>query len=389
MDGSGPAIAVIPAEAPAGSRDRLRAALLPDEPVPDGTAVIVATSGSTGDPAGVVLPAHALRAAAEAFTQRSGVPRGHRWVAALPLHSIGGLMVAVRALVAGDVPVAVDSLGGAARFTVDGFAAATERARALGSQDGRPLAVSLVPPMLAALDAAQQEGWDLLSAYDAVLVGGAAAPRSLVERLRGLGVRIRLSYGMSETCGGVVFDGRPLAGTHVRADEEGRLRIRGPQVALGYRRGRDSWRWSSDSEGIREFTTSDVGVVHGDGTVEVTGRCDDIVQVGGSAVSLPAVREALQADPRVAAAEVVALPAEAWGAEVVAFVVPAAVSEPDGVPAEPDIARELAAHVVEALGRPARPRAFHLVPELPMLGSGKVDRHALVDMAADPLSSGR
>ena len=87
--------------------------------------MVAATSGSTGNPAGVLLPASALRAAARGFAERAGQPEGHRWVAALPLHHAGGLMVAVRSVVAGTSPVAMASLGGAAPFTVDAFAAAT------------------------------------------------------------------------------------------------------------------------------------------------------------------------------------------------------------------------------------------------------------------------
>ena len=148
-------------------------------------------------------------------------------------------MVAVRSVVAGTSPVALASLGGAAPFSVEAFASATAHAVELSAQDARPLAVSLVPPMLAILDAAGADGWDLLAEYDAVLVGGAATAKTLVDRLLFAGVHVFTSYGMTETCGGAVFDRRPLDGVQVEVEPDGRLAISGEQVALGYRDGRD------------------------------------------------------------------------------------------------------------------------------------------------------
>lgn len=378
LESTGPAVALVPAAGPDGVRERIVAAVAPGRPVPADVAVVAATSGSTGEPAGVLLPGSALRAAALALAAHTQVPHGHRWVAGLPLSSVGGLMVAVRALVAGCPPVAMASLGGARRFDVEGFAAATDRARALSARDGRALATSLVPAMLALLDAAGEDGHGLLAAYDLVLVGGAAAPPTLVSRLRAAGVRVRLSYGMTETCGGAVIDGRPLPGVTVTEGAGGRLRIGGAQVALGYRDGRWPERWSVAPDGSRAFTTADLGRVGPDGLVTVTGRADDVVQVGGTSVSLAAVRAAVLADARVADAEVVAVPDLTWGSRIVAFVVASPIGA--GVDAG-RLADELPLAVQQALGRAAAPREVHVVAGLPLLASGKVDRRALRDRA--------
>jgi O-succinylbenzoic acid--CoA ligase len=279
------------------------------------------------------------------------------------------------------VPVA--SLGGAAPFTVEAFANATDQAVALASSDGTPLAVSLVPAMLATLDAAGSEGVALLRAYDAVLVGGAAAPRRLVARLREAGVRLRRSYGMTETCGGVVFDGRPLPGTVLDSTADGRLRVRGEQVALGYRDGRAAERWSLAPDGSRCFLTGDLGSVAPDGEVRVIGRVDDVVQVGGASVALGAVARVLRDDARVADAEVVALPDGRLGSRLVALVVAvpgASTGEPTG-----QLGASLADLVADELGRAARPRHVELVATLPMLASGKPDRAALLELAAAAL----
>ena len=322
LAGSGPAIAPMPTTGSPEYLARIRAALMPGEPVPHEVAVVAATSGSTGNPAGVLLPAAALRSAARAFASRTGAPDGHQWVAALPLQHAGGLMVAVRSVVAGTSPVAVDSLGGACAFSLDGFGEATQRAVRLGHVDERPLAVSLVPPMLALLDAAGPTGWDLLCAYDAVLVGGAATPKALADRLLFAGVHLYTSYGMTETCGGAVVDGRALPGVTVGRAPDGRFTVCGDQVALGYRDGREPERWSTGGGATRCFTSDDIGVLAPDGSIHVEGRIDDVTQVGGTSVSLRTVRDHLLADPRVAQAEVVALPDDRWGASLVAVVVP-------------------------------------------------------------------
>lgn len=380
LAGSGPAVALLPGTGSAAYRAAIAAAVRPGDPVPAGVAVVAATSGSTGEPAGVLLPGTALRAAAAGFAALTGRPHGHRWVAALPLHHAGGLMVAVRAVVAGSDPVAVDSLGGAGPFTVAGFAAATAAARARSEADGRPLAVSLVPPMLAALDAAGAAGWDLLAEYDAVLVGGGASPRDLIDRALSMGVHVRRSYGMTETCGGAVFDGWPLDGVTVAAGPDGRLRVCGPQVAVGYRDDRHPERWV-EARGVRCFLTDDLGEVGPDGSVSVHGRVDDVVQVGGASVSLGAVARVLRTDPRVADAQVVAVPDRAFGASPVAMVVPVAGALTQGdVPALADL-------VAAALGRAARPRAVALLPALPMLESGKPDRAALAAIAQQVLAA--
>jgi O-succinylbenzoic acid--CoA ligase len=265
---------------------------------------------------------------------------------------------------------------------VEAFASATAHAVELSAQDARPLAVSLVPPMLAILDAAGADGWDLLAEYDAVLVGGAATAKTLVDRLLFAGVHVFTSYGMTETCGGAVFDRRPLDGVQVEMEPDGRLAISGEQVALGYRDGRDPDRWSTDRHGHRRYLTDDLGQVDADGLISVEGRADDVVQVAGASVSLGAVRSALEAHAAVRAAAVVAIPDPEWGSRLVAAVVPADPAEAQAT-GRPSLAEHLGDLVDRSLGRAARPRQIHLVEALPLLESGKVDRRAMVEWAND------
>ncbi len=410
LAGTGPAIAPLPAQAPSGLRERLLRALRPDDPVPGGVAAILATSGSTADPRGVLLPTSAIASAATALGRALGrAPGGHQWVAALPLHSAGGFMVVARAILAGVPPVPMSSLGGARRFSIDDLAAATADAQRRSLRDGLPLAISVVPTMLARVIEAGQDAIDVLARYDLVLVGGSAADPGVLASLRSAGVGVRASYGMTETCGGAVLDGVPLPGVDVRVDPDGHVRISGRQVALGYRGGGRSADWSTGAGGFREFRTSDVGRVE-DGLVVLRGRADEIVQVSGTSVDLAAICRVIRADPDVADAELVALPDAVWGAQVIAVIVPrpgitedaatvprpATSSEPsttanataDTAPSAaqralpPGMAERLAHAVGETLGPSAQPRRLVMLDAIPQLPAGKPDRRALLRLLA-------
>ncbi len=138
----------------------------------------------------------------------------------------------------------LDLYGG---FDTGAFSAATGRLDPAGRRY-----TALVPTQLhRLLDA----GADL-TAYDAILLGGAAAPAPLVERAVAAGARVVLTYGMSETCGGCVYDGVPLDGVDVAVDSDGRITIGGPVVFAGYRLRPDL---TADALVDGRFVTSDLG----------------------------------------------------------------------------------------------------------------------------------
>jgi O-succinylbenzoic acid--CoA ligase len=312
--------------------------------VDDDVCLVVPTSGSTGEPKGALLSAAALTASATATSARLG--GDGRWLLALPPTHIAGLQVLIRSLLAGTTPVVLG----------DDFAAATE---ALGS--GRRY-TSLVPTQLRRL--LDSDASAALTSYDAVLVGGAAAPEALVARAREAGVRVVTTYGMSETSGGCVYDGEPLDG--VRVDVTGGvIRLGGPVLASGYRL-RPDLTAAAFADGW--FTTNDLGELRG-GRLTVIGRADDVVVTGGEKVAPAAVEAALSTHPAVAEAVVVGVPDDEWGQRVVAVVrlVP-------GARLALDEARE---HVAAVLPRAAAPRELRVVDALPLLASGKPDRAAL------------
>ena len=352
----GPAVLPLPAGAEGG---RLRAALHPDEPVADGVALVVPTSGSTGEPKGVELTAAALAASAAATETRLGGPG--RWLLALPVTHVAGLQVVLRALRAGTLPVALPALRpapGAAAFAAD-FVTGTST---LGG--GRRF-TSLVPTQLRRLLDAGPAALDALRSYDAVLLGGAAAPPGLVDGARSAGARIVVTYGMSETCGGCVYEGVPLDGVTVDLAADGRVRLGGPVLARGYRL-RPELTAAAFAGG--RFTTGDVGRLDG-GRLTVLGRADDMLVTGGEKVAPAAVEAALGEHPAVAEAAVTGVADPEWGQRVVAVVVLR-----EGGTLTLEQARE---QVAARVSRVAAPRELRVVDALPLLPSGKLDRAAL------------
>ncbi len=358
LDGSGPAIVPVPDGQPGRAVLAMAAPDEPLEPVGSGwVALIVPTSGSTGQPRGALLTNTALMASAAATHRRLGGTGS--WLLCLPTTHIAGLQVLARSLAAGTTPVCQELAGG---FTADGFVAAA------GSL---PIATrrytSLVPTQLDRL-LADPAATDALSGFDAVLLGGAAAPATLVERAGSAGVRTVLTYGMSETCGGCVYDGVPLDGVGVDVGESGRIRLSGAVLFSGYRRDPDATA-AVLHEGV--LTTTDLGNFDTAGALTVRGRADSVIRTGGESINPEQVERVLTEVNGVHDAVVVGLPDEQWGQRVVALVV-----APDGL--DRDRVRAL---VAQRLGRAAVPRQILEVDQLPRLGIGKPDRAAARELA--------
>ena len=366
LDGSGPAVLPVDANAPAARIRQLIDAFRPDavtdtggetrtrsgEPgvAPD-TAVIIGTSGSTGTPKGVELSAAALSHSARASLARSGARPGERWLVCLPVSHVAGLQVLVRSLTGGTTPVTA--------------AAATARAVAEAADAGCAH-VSVVPTQLVRL-LGERGGAAALARYRSVLVGGAAAGAAVLGEARQAGVNAVTTYGMSETCGGCVYDGVPLDGVTVRVGEDGRLRISGPVLMNRYH-GRPDLTAAALQYG--EFVTSDLGSISDGERVVVRGRADDVINTGGHKVVPGEVAAVLETCPGVREAVVVGRPDPEWGERVIAVVVPADPAEPPGL-------ELLRTHVRARLPRYACPSEVVLMEAIPALPSGKPDLAAL------------
>ena len=300
--------------------------------VEPGDALVVATSGTTRTPRGVVLTHAAVRASAVATSARLGVTATDTWLACLPLSHIGGLAVIARAIVTA-TPLVVH----------DGFdaAAVTEAAR-----DGATL-VSLVTTALRRIDP---------TLFRRVVVGGSRSPAELPDN-------VTTTYGMTETGSGVVYDGVPLAGVEVRVDTEGEIHLRCPMLARCYRDGPipvvDGW-----------YATGDLGEIESDGRLVVHGRRDELIITGGENVFPTAVEVAVAGHPGVSEVAVAGVPDLEWGERVVAWIVPTDPSAPPTLAA-------IRALTAESLPKFMAPKEIRIVESLPTTTSGKVRRHQL------------
>jgi o-succinylbenzoate---CoA ligase len=379
---AGEAVLPLPSDATAAEAGRTLAAFRPDvlltidedgttsrralpDPLPtdDGTALVVTTSGSTGVPKGVMHTRASLEAATTASLARLGCRPGDRWVLALPVHHIAGVMVVLRAWALGDDPIVV---------------APGDPVRIGGAPREARTHLAVVPTQLGRLLAA---GVDL-GRFASILLGGAAVEPTLLARARDAGGLVVSSYGMSETAGGVVYDGVPLDGVEVALDPDGAIRLRGPMLFAGYRptatavtgggAGTGGPPAGLDADGW--FTTPDRGRWVTDPTgrrLVVLGRRDDVIVSGGENVPANAVAATLRTLRSVADAAVTGRPDPDWGEVVVAVVVPADRAAPPTL-------GELRAHVAAHHPAAFAPRDLVVVDALPRDAMGKLSRERLL-----------
>jgi o-succinylbenzoate---CoA ligase len=310
-----------------------------------GDALIVHTSGTSNGPRLVRLSRPAVEAAVASSSAALGATGDDAWLCCLPVAHVGGLLVVLRGVLLG-ARVQVHP-----RFDPGAVAAS------VGASF-----TSLVPTMLGRL---LDAGADL-ARFRAILVGGSGLSPDLRERAERSGARVVETYGLTESCGGVVYDGRPLEGTEVRIGRDDEIELRGPTLMSGYRSGDGESPPSVDGW----LRTGDAGMLDELGRLRVLGRLDDVIVTGGEKVSPQEVEAAILRDPSVREAAVAGHPDPDLGERVVAWVVPADPSRPPAL-------EELRETVAAVLPRHAAPRELRLVERLPRTFSGKVRRAAL------------
>ncbi len=300
-----------------------------------GDALVMATSGSTGEPKGVVLTHEAIEASARATSARLGISAADTWLACLPLAHVGGLSVVTRALATGTSLV-----------VHDGFVAASVQQAA---RDG-VTAVALVATALTRIDPAL---------FRVILVGGSRPPAELPPNTH-------TTYGLTETGSGVVYDGWPLDGVEVSIGADDEIRVRCPMQLRCYRDG------STPVDADGWLPTGDLGRWLPDGRLHVDGRRGELIITGGENVWPEHVEAALIGHPRVADVAVAGVADPEWGQRVAAWVVPAG---------EPPTLAELRTHVRATLPAFCAPKELHLVDDLPRTSLGKVRRSRLAASA--------
>lgn len=324
---------------------------------------VVATSGTSGVPKQVLLSDAAIAASTDSANDALG--GAGQWVLSLPESYIAGRNVVWRNAPSGAPLVRTEG-----SFTAEAFVSAVE------SLEHDRRYTSLVPTQLARLvDAAQLDRSFAgpIRRLDRILLGGQRAPIGLIERAARLGWKVTRTYGMTETCGGCVWDGRPLGATKVRLTDQ--IEIAGPHLADGYSDAAlTARRFVEDASGTRWFRTGDAGSLVG-GQLQVSGRIDDVIVSGGVNVSLAAVEHVVQVFAPDAV--VVAGPDAEWGE------VPVVVTT-----LRPDLA-EMRQAVQHALGKPARPNHVVTVSVIPTTATGKPDRKRLARLVSSRMRQRR
>jgi O-succinylbenzoic acid--CoA ligase len=330
---------------------------LPDE-VAAGVGLIVETSGSSGKPKRVTLSREAILASANAAQIRLGGPG--QWLLALPINFVAGANVLIRSLVADTQPVMMNT---SVPFTAEAFA------RSASLMSGARRYTSLVPTQLARLAAAIDDPFsasgknDFLLAqlrkFDAILVGGQAPQGEVIQQLTELGIKIVITYGMTETCGGCVYDGVPLDG--VKVDLVGnRIEISGKILATEV----------ADESGTQpvgeSFITNDLGEFDEAGALHVLGRIDRVIVSGGLKISLDRVEELARAVPGVAELAATAIADSQWGQRVGIVYL-----------GSPEVADEIALALANDLGPAGKPVRVVRTDGVPKLPSGKHDLQAI------------
>ena len=287
-------------------------------------ALVIATSGTTGEPKGVIHSHASLAASSRIVADALHLGAQDHWLACLPVAHIGGFGVVARAIATGARLTCIP------RPDAEAIAAAA---------DAGATHTSLVPTLLSRIDS---------SRWKTILVGGAAVPHDRPTN-------VVATYGLTETCGGVVYDSRPLTGVDVRiVDDE--ILLRTPTLCRGYVDGAptvtDGW-----------LSTGDLGR-WSDGLLHVSGRRDDLIVTGGNKVWPQPVERILLTHPLVADVVVRGIPDDTWGSIVCAWIVP---HERTAAPTLDDLQTVVRAELSDV----AAPRRLVVVDEIPRTALGK------------------
>ena len=304
-------------------------------------ALVIGTSGSTGLIKEVAFTRSALVSSAQASNSFIGATPGSQWSLLLPINHIAGVNVILRSLELGNLPLDLRNFEG--EYPDIDF-------------------TSIVPTQLFRALKSDERLLRHLQSAKTVLVGGASLAQSLREHAKAEGINIVETYGMTETCGGCIYDGQTLAGVEVAINDQGMIKIRGTVMASNYLNSsnifdlHDGW-----------FTTNDFGEIQ-DGKLKVLGRSDDVIITGGENLSLMAIEAVLSVRFPEMECAAFGVKDPQWG-QALHIAIVGSVNE-----------NEISLYLEGALGQIAKPKGIHSIESLPLLGIGKVDRITLARM---------
>lgn len=297
-----------------------------------GEALVIATSGSTGEPKGVVHSHETLRASADSSAEALGLTGNEHWLVCLPVSHIGGFSVITRA----------EHTGATLTLHETFEAPRVEDAARAGCTH-----VSLVPTALRRIDA---------SLFAQILLGGQAAPPQLPSN-------VTVTYGSTETGGGIAYNGHALPGVSLRI-VEGEIQVQSPSLFVRYIGDQDSrivngW-----------FRTGDAGQIVND-RLEITGRLSDMIISGGENIWPQRLEQLLRGLAHVEDVAVIGVEDPEWGQVVEVYLETTSALSRDTV-------RSL---VIEHLPHYYVPKKIHCVTKFPRTTIGKVDKAALATLA--------
>ncbi|WP_207694383.1 O-succinylbenzoate-CoA ligase [Enterococcus sp. DIV0212c] len=336
------------------------------------TASIMYTSGTTGNPKGVVQCFSNHRASALATQENMAITADDCWLCSVPLFHISGLSIIIRQLV----------LGCSFRL-YNNFDAKTVTNDLV---EGRGSVISVVAVMLQELlENYPKTGYS--SNFKAMLLGGGPISPKALEKCESFGIPVIQSYGMTETCSQVValsFEdaankigsaGKPLMGMAIKIvdnkeqqlqpNEVGEILLKGENVVRQYLNG-EQWqtvKWTADGW----FKTGDMGYLDEDGYLYLVSRLSELIISGGENIYPTEIEHVLQEFSGVKEVAVVGEVDEKWGAVPVAYIV-----------GEPTITVEkINTFATNYLAKYKLPKRIYLCHSLPKTASGKLAKHRL------------
>ena len=303
------------------------------EPVENHDALIIATSGSTGTPKGVVHTHDSIRALLNMSRARLNTNSSTHWLLCLPVSHVAGFSILARSLIFGN-PINI-----LPKF---------DETDVLTAVNAGATHVSLVPTTLRRIDPA---------IFELILLGGAAAPADLPSN-------VITTYGMTETFGGIAYNGERLDGVDIRISDE-HIEVRSPSLFRSYRCSEapttvDGW-----------YQTGDSGLLN-NSVLQVFGRTDDMIITGGENVWPHPIEKIISTLPGVDRVVVGGVHDEQWGQRVVAWIVSSGASAPT--------LEKVRQHVKHQLPSFCAPSELRIVQEIPTTSLGKVDIQTLRNM---------
>ena len=345
---------------------------------PHGTAVILYTSGTTGEPKGVELTHNNLHSNCVDTIHSIKIDRHHRLLNVLPPFHVFGLTAAVL------IPVVL----GASVYAIPRFSPV---AVVKTVQTKKISVMMVVPSMYAAILRARSAGPDSFSSVYVAISGAEPLPASVrVGFQERFGVTLREGYGLTETSpivaactieahrAGTV--GRPIRNVEIRivdpdrrdlpTGQDGEILVHSPGVMKGYYRKPDETRCVLDADGW--FKTGDVGHLDEDGYLTITGRVKEMLIIGGENVFPRDIEAILESHQAVLRAAVIGVPDESRGEVPVAFVIPQPGSEVTE--------QELRAFSKRSLAGFKVPKRVHIREDLPTTPTGKIVKRHLREL---------